>query len=226
MSCATRTRGSRRGEYGGPGQGVVDDLVETMRSFPRCVGIAAPQIGVPARVCIVDCTGHPKVPDAAGLLVLVDPVLRLGDETEIGREGCLSIPDLTADVRRALSVEVEGAGSFTGFEARAIQHEVDHLDGVLFLDRVGLGGRRLPAPAAVTRPTEERRAGHRSPHHGHRVEDRGEGRGQGRGGDTVAILESMKMEMPVEAEDEGIVKEIVVSEGEAVSEGDTLVVLE
>jgi peptide deformylase len=117
-------------------EGLVEDLVDTMRSFPRCVGIAAPQIGVPARVCIVDCTGHPKVPDAAGLLVVVDPVLRLGDETEIGREGCLSIPDLTANVRRSVDVEVEGLGSFTGFEARAIQHEVDHLDGILFLDRV------------------------------------------------------------------------------------------
>jgi peptide deformylase len=119
-----------------PLEGLVEDLVETMRSFPRCAGIAAPQIGVPARVCIVDCSGHPKVPEASGLLVLVDPVLRLGGETEVGREGCLSIPDLTGNVRRALEVEVEGLGSFSGFEARVIQHEVDHLDGVLFLDRV------------------------------------------------------------------------------------------
>jgi peptide deformylase len=115
---------------------LVTDLVDTMRAFPRCVGIAAPQIGVDARVCVVDCTGHPKAPDASGLLVLVNPVLVLGDETEVGREGCLSIPDLTANVRRSLTVTVEGGVTATGFEARAIQHEVDHLDGLLFLDRV------------------------------------------------------------------------------------------
>jgi peptide deformylase len=119
--------------------GVVQDLIDTMRSFGRCVGIAAPQIGVDARVCIVDCTGHPKAPDASGLLVLIDPVLTLGPETEVGREGCLSIPDLTGNVRRSLAVHVEAVGvslDAVAFEARAIQHEVDHLDGILFLDRV------------------------------------------------------------------------------------------
>jgi peptide deformylase len=124
--------------------GLVEDLVDTMRSFGRCVGIAAPQIGVDARVCVVDCTGHPKAPDASGLLVLVNPELEFGDETEVGREGCLSIPDLTGNVRRAASVRVsnavpgtpEGYLRVAGFEARAVQHEVDHLDGVLFLDRV------------------------------------------------------------------------------------------
>ena len=121
---------------GGPVDGLIDDLIDTMRAFPRCVGIAAPQIGVPARVCVVDCTGHPKVPEPSGLLVLVDPVLRLGEETAVGREGCLSIPALTGNVRRSVDVDVEGLGSFSGFEARAIQHEVDHLDGILFLDRV------------------------------------------------------------------------------------------
>jgi peptide deformylase len=115
---------------------LVEDLVDTMRSFGRCVGIAAPQIGVDARVCVVDCTGHPKAPGASGRLVLINPVLTLGDETEVGREGCLSIPDLTGNVRRALTVSVDGLGTFAGFEARAIQHEVDHLDGLLFLDRV------------------------------------------------------------------------------------------
>ncbi len=119
---------------------IAADLIDTMRSFPRCVGVAAPQIGEPARVCVVDCTGHPKAPDASGLLVLVDPVLTLGPESEIGREGCLSIPDLTGNVRRALTVIVQAAGidpfEASGFEARAVQHEVDHLDGILFLDRV------------------------------------------------------------------------------------------
>ena len=122
--------------------GLAEDLLDTMRSFGRCVGIAAPQIGVDARVCIVDCTGHPKVPDAAGLLVLVNPVLELSEETEVGREGCLSIPDLTGNVRRSRRVSIANQvpGTFRrvveGFEARAVQHEVDHLDGILFLDRV------------------------------------------------------------------------------------------
>lgn len=124
----------------GDGERIAADLIDTMRSFPRCVGVAAPQIGERARVCVVDCTGHPKAPDAHGLLALVDPVLTLGPETEIGREGCLSIPDLTANVRRATAVMVQATGlqafEASGFEARAIQHEVDHLDGILFLDRV------------------------------------------------------------------------------------------
>jgi len=115
---------------------IVADLVDTMRSHQRCVGIAAPQIGVDARVCVVDCSGHPKAPDAQGLIVLVNPVLELGEESEVGREGCLSVPELTANVRRSLEVNVVGGVRAVGFEARAIQHEVDHLDGILFLDRV------------------------------------------------------------------------------------------
>jgi peptide deformylase len=127
---------ARAAEATGDVSALVEDLVDTMRSFGRCVGIAAPQIGVDARVCIVDCSEHPKAPDASGLLVLVNPVLGLGAETEVGREGCLSIPDLTGNVRRAVTVTVDGGVTATGFEARAIQHEVDHLDGLLFLDRV------------------------------------------------------------------------------------------
>jgi peptide deformylase len=120
------------------------DLVETMRSFTRCVGIAAPQVGEEVRICVVDCSGHPKAPDAHGLLVLVNPVIVASDGSAMGREGCLSIPELTANVLRAVSVTVEAIGAdgapvrveTAGFEARAIQHEIDHLDGLLFLDRV------------------------------------------------------------------------------------------
>jgi peptide deformylase len=119
------------------------DLVDTMRSAPRCVGVAAPQIGEAVRMVAVDCTGHPKVPRAHGLLVLVEPVVveRAGDAR--GREGCLSIPDLTGDVHRSTEVVVEGRDpggapvrvATTGFEARVLLHELDHLDGILFLDR-------------------------------------------------------------------------------------------
>jgi len=119
------------------------DLVDTMRSFPRCVGVAAPQLGEPVRMCAVDCTGHPKVKAPAGLLVLVDPVLVAASGDARGREGCLSIPDLTGDVHRATAVTVEARDpdgaplrvQAEGFEARVLLHELDHLDGVLFLDR-------------------------------------------------------------------------------------------
>jgi peptide deformylase len=124
-----------------PGEvdGVVEDLVDTMRAFGHCVGVAAPQIGELVRVAVVDCTGHPKAPDSHGLLVLVNPVIVAASGSKVGREGCLSIPQLTANVRRAVDVTVQAEGLLveaTGFEARALQHEIDHLDGLLFLDRV------------------------------------------------------------------------------------------
>ena len=115
------------------------DLLETMDSLGHCVGLAAPQLGELVRVVAVDLTGHPKVPEPNGRLLLVNPRIIAADGAEIGREGCLSIPDLTANVRRATRIEVEHAGGrieSEGFEARCIQHEIDHLDGILFLDRV------------------------------------------------------------------------------------------
>jgi peptide deformylase len=123
----------------GAAASVIEDLLDTMRSFGHCVGIAAPQIGELVRVAVVDVTGHPKATTNHGELVLVNPVIveRAGDE--VGREGCLSIPELTGNVRRATEVTVEAEGmrvESSGFEARALQHEIDHLDGLLFLDRV------------------------------------------------------------------------------------------
>jgi peptide deformylase len=120
------------------------DLVDTMRGGPRCVGVAAPQIGELVRMVAVDCSTHPKTTEHHGLLVLVNPVVAAASGSEIGREGCLSIPEITANVRRATSVTVvaedpHGAPlriESTGFEARALLHEIDHLDGVLILDRV------------------------------------------------------------------------------------------
>jgi peptide deformylase len=118
---------------------VVEDLLETMRSFGHCVGIAAPQIGELVRVAVVDVTGHRKATTSHGELVLVNPVIVASSGAEVGREGCLSIPELTGNVRRATHVTVEAEGlrvETEGFEARALQHEIDHLDGLLFLDRV------------------------------------------------------------------------------------------
>jgi peptide deformylase len=118
---------------------VGQNLVDTMRSFEHCVGLAAPQIGEPSRVVAVDVRGHPKAHTDNGLLVLVNPRIALTEGSEVAREGCLSIPDLTANVRRATMVVVEhsaGKVECLGFEARCVQPEIDHLDGILFLDRV------------------------------------------------------------------------------------------
>ena len=120
------------------------DLIETMRSFPRCVGIAAPQIDEPVRMVVVDVSEHPKGEGGAGLLALVNPRIVASSGAEVAREGCLSIPELTANVRRALAVTIEALSptgetlvvESRGFEARCLQHELDHLDGILFLDRV------------------------------------------------------------------------------------------
>jgi peptide deformylase len=118
---------------------VAQDLLDTMHSFGHCVGIAAPQIGELVRVVVVDVTGHRKAATSHGELVLVNPVILAADGAEVGREGCLSIPELTGNVRRATHVTIEADGlrvEAEGFEARALQHEIDHLDGLLFLDRV------------------------------------------------------------------------------------------
>jgi len=121
------------------------DLVATMRAAPGCVGLAANQVGVAARVFALDVTGHPKARSCAGLVVLANPRLVAASQRKKGREGCLSVPDLTGDVARARRVTVAGVVpgrgeevvvEADGFEAVAFQHELDHLEGLLFLDRV------------------------------------------------------------------------------------------
>ena len=120
------------------------DLVDTMRASPACVGLAAPQIGVGARAFCMDVTGHRKTRSCNGLVVLINPEVISRDGTEVAREGCMSLPDFTGNVRRAQTITVRGTApdgseheiTADGFEARALQHEIDHLDGLLFLDRV------------------------------------------------------------------------------------------
>jgi peptide deformylase len=121
------------------------DLVATMRVSPGCVGLAAVQVGVPAQVFVVDVTGHPKTRTCHGLIVLCNAEVVSASQWKVGREGCMSVPDLTGDVRRAGNLTVTGEVVGTGerveihtdaFEARALQHEIDHCGGFLFLDRV------------------------------------------------------------------------------------------
>lgn len=125
---------------------LIQDLVDTMRDGPGSVGVAASQIGVSLRVCVVDVSKNRYGRENNhGLLLMVNPevVLRVGP-TSIMREGCMSVPDYTGDVERATEITViffEPDGCqreivASGFEAVAIQHEMDHLDGVLFLDRI------------------------------------------------------------------------------------------
>ncbi len=124
----------------------IDDLLETMRHSPGGVGIAAPQVGKPWRIIIVDVSAHRRGSQEQnhGLLVLLNPeILAMGGK-QVVREGCMSIPDYTANVQRAQWVLVDALGrdgerviiESIGFEAVAIQHEMDHLEGTLFLDRV------------------------------------------------------------------------------------------
>ena len=134
-------------ELATPGfQRFLDDLVETMRAASGA-GLAAPQVGVSRRVFCVEVRDNPRYPykpDLA-LRVLVNPELRvLSDERFASYEGCLSVPDLRGLLPRALEVEVaytDRAGvrvveEIRGLSAGTFQHELDHLDGILFVDRV------------------------------------------------------------------------------------------
>jgi peptide deformylase len=119
---------------------LVDDMVETMYAAPG-VGLAAPQIGVPLRIFVVDISiGR----DPTGLLVFINPEFLDRDGVQLEEEGCLSVPGFNATVVRPSRAVVKGldrAGNVhqhegTGLLARAFQHEMDHLDGMVFVDRL------------------------------------------------------------------------------------------
>jgi len=125
---------------------LVEDLFETMRAA-KGVGLAANQVGVARRVAVVDVGDDDPPP-----LVLINPrILESGDIVETAEEGCLSIPDIYGDVERPESIVLEALGldgtpyraELKGFKARAAQHEIDHLDGVLFLDHLSAIKRSL-----------------------------------------------------------------------------------
>ena len=121
---------------------LVKDLTETMQDAPGA-GLAAPQIGVPLRVFVWD------VDEALGHLV--NPTLDLSDEMQEGDEGCLSFPELRFNTPRAMRAVAKGFNMYgdpvviegTEFLARALQHETDHLDGIVFIDRLPTEDRKL-----------------------------------------------------------------------------------
>ena len=124
---------------------LVQDLVDTMVAAGHSVGVAAPQIGICRRVVVVDVSKSKLGRDRNhGLLVMINPEILQEAGQETMREGCMSVPDYTGNVTRAESIVVqfldrqgkERVINASGFEAVAIQHELDHLDGLLFLDRV------------------------------------------------------------------------------------------
>jgi peptide deformylase len=134
---------------------LAQNMIETMH-LASGVGLAAQQVGEPIQLTVLDVSlvedrptsvklnGSQIDPKSAMPLVLINPEIELGTETEIGTEGCLSFPEITGEIARARSIIVRGQDlggnpiviETTGFLARAIQHEVDHLNGILFIDRM------------------------------------------------------------------------------------------
>jgi len=125
-------------------QKIIDDMVETMREAPG-VGLAAPQVGLLDRLIVVEYDEDDEVEDSPKkLYVVVNPeIIQASEETEMGIEGCLSIPGLVGEVERSLAVVIKGQNrrgqplkfKAEGWLARIFQHEIDHLDGVLYTDK-------------------------------------------------------------------------------------------
>ena len=124
----------------------IQDLDDTMAAGPGGVGIAATQVGVMQRIVIVDVSNYPRLKKAKhhGHLILINPEILDWQGMKKGREGCMSVPDFTGNVIRAENIILNALDEngknkeyeMEGFEARAVQHEIDHLDGLLFLDRL------------------------------------------------------------------------------------------
>ncbi len=131
-------------DFGPSLQGVIDDMVDTLHTEPG-VGLAAPQINVSLRIIVVEYVEDEEDEEAKPrLYIMVNPeIVSNSDETEIAPEGCLSVPGLTGEVERYLEIAVKGKTrrgqamrlKLKGWTARIFQHEIDHLNGVLFIDR-------------------------------------------------------------------------------------------
>jgi len=130
-------------EFDDPLREFISQLNATMQDGPGGVGIAAPQVGQFIRLVIVDVSSK-KNTVSHGHMVLINPEITKWEGMQKGREGCMSVPDFTGNVIRAERIHLTAYDPFgeqqqyamEGFEARAVQHEMDHLDGLLFLDRL------------------------------------------------------------------------------------------
>jgi peptide deformylase len=140
-----RGKARKVSDFGQELQNLIDDMIETMREAPG-VGLAAPQVDVPLRVIVVEYKENEDENEDTPpkLYAVVNPeISRMDMETEVGTEGCLSIPGYVGDVERSLAVTIKGQSrrgqaikiKANGWLARIFQHEIDHLDGVLFIDR-------------------------------------------------------------------------------------------
>ena len=138
-----RHKAHKVSDFGSDFQTLVEDLVETMRIAPG-VGLAAPQVGESTRLLVVEYGDEENDEIPPKLFIIVNPeITRSSEDTLIGTEGCLSIPGIQGDVERFVTVTVKGLNRHgrpmtvkaKGWLARILQHEIDHLEGILFVDR-------------------------------------------------------------------------------------------
>jgi peptide deformylase len=155
-----RAKGADIGTVDAATRKLVDDMLETMHAA-NGVGLAAQQVGVPVQLTVIDVSGVEDRPSEMFIdgklvkleehmpLVLLNPILECGEDKEEGVEGCLSFPELSADIVRSHRVKAKAKQldgkviefEATGLLARALQHEVDHLNGILFIDRMNSAAR-------------------------------------------------------------------------------------
>jgi peptide deformylase len=139
-----RKRAHEVRDFGKPFQNLVEDMIVTMREEDG-VGLAAPQVNQSLRLIVIEYPEDDSIEDAKKkLFVMANPeIVKWSEETEMGVEGCLSVPDIVGEVERDLQVEVRGLNRYgkkmkvraKGWLARVFQHEIDHLNGILFVDR-------------------------------------------------------------------------------------------
>lgn len=138
-----RNKARKVSDFGAELQTLIDDMVETMRQAPG-VGLAAPQVDVPLQVIVVEFGNEADEDSPPKLYTMVNPeIIRMSAETQVGTEGCLSIPGFVGEVERSTKIVVKGMNrrghptrlKAEGWLARIFQHEIDHLNGILFTDR-------------------------------------------------------------------------------------------
>ena len=143
-----RRKSAPVGKMDGKVEKLLDDMAETMYDAPG-VGLAAPQVGLNLRICVIDVS--PREENSQGLIELINPLIISAEGVQMEEDGCLSIPGFVSEVKRKAKVKVQALNrngkpfeiEGTGLLARAFQHEIDHLDGILFIDRLSRLKREL-----------------------------------------------------------------------------------